>query len=371
MDSYDDEPVRFLQTEGQRKLPREDHPQDGDECGPSFSDIMEGINSELAGEKMSKAAKASIFHDLNLLIEIHDEVKLKNAALQAENNLLRELHQKSTSTSNSRTYAAAVTAGPKSPTVTARLNKSVEQRKHHVFVTSKEGKPSKEVQRIFTQSLHPTQDKLKIRGMRSTDTTLIIETETESDADRIINHPSLRNKSVIMEKTRKRKPLVILYDMPSDAPEEQLIAQIYHQNFEESMPLEDFKKECRLRFRAGPRNRSTVHMVFEMTARLRKDTITKGRLYVGFASHTAKDYVVVPRCHKCQDLGHIARHCRKENEVCSHCGEQDHKKDDCERRQQPATCIPCTNRKKSCPGKRDCPTQKLMWDRQIAKIDYG
>ena len=248
-------------------------------CDPTFLDILTDINSILGGE-MSKAGKSAIFNYLNGLTEMYENIRVENAALQAENKLLRELHSTSTSTSttSSKTYAAAVSTAPKSPSVIARVNKSVEQKRHHVFVTSTEGKPSKEAQRIFTKALHPAQDKLIIRGLRSTDTTLIVETATESDADMIINHPLLSNKRVTLEKTRKRNPLVILYDMPAEAPEEDLITRMYHQNFKESMLLEDFKQECKLRFTAGPRNRPTVHLVFEMTSRLRKNTISKGRL---------------------------------------------------------------------------------------------
>ena len=138
------------------------------------------------------------------------------------------------------------------------------------------------------------EEKLKIRSMRSTEKTLIIETENEVDADKILNHNLLRKGKLLIERSRKRNPPVIIYDVSADTAEEETLAGIYHQNFEDLMPFENFKNECRVRFRTGLRNKPTVHFVLEMSVRLRQTTITRGKLYVGFASHTAKDYVVVP-----------------------------------------------------------------------------
>ena len=89
------------------------------------------------------------------------------------------------------------------------------------------------------------------------------------------------------------------------------------------MSLEEFKAECKVSFRTFPRNRAIVHLVLKMPARLCLVTINKARLYVGFT-----------RCLKCQDLGHIARHCRRDKETCSHCGKQDHKKSECSKEQE-------------------------------------
>ncbi|CAH1224443.1 unnamed protein product [Diabrotica balteata] len=81
-------------------------------------------------------------------------------------------------------------------------------------------------------------------------------------------------------------------------------------------------------------------------------------------------YIVIPKCLKCLDLGHVPKHCGRET-TCGHCGGA-HEKKDCNKAGQPKTCIPCKYRNKSNCGKEsnDCATYKLLMDRLIQKTDY-
>ena len=54
------------------------------------------------------------------------------------------------------------------------------------------------------------------------------------------------------------------------------------------------------------RNKPTMHIVIEMSAKLRRISVNKRRLYVGFIFQIADDYIVVPSFVKCQDLGHVS-----------------------------------------------------------------
>lgn len=112
-------------------------------------------------------------------------------------------------------------------------------------------------------------------------------------------------------------------------------------------------------------------MVAEVSNQIRKEMVNQGRIYVGFSSVSAKDYIVVARCNKCRDLGHVAKHCSKE-ESCEHCGETGHKKEACTKKKQAATCIPCTRRGKKCNANNqaECPTHRLMLERLIQRTDY-
>mgnify|MGYP000683972697 CR=1 FL=1 len=125
---------------------------------------------------------------------------------------------------------------------------------------------------------------------------------------------------------------------------------------------------CKIRFKTGPRERPTVHVVFEISSKIRQLVINKGRLYIGFQSLSTKDYIVVPRCLKCQDLGNVAKHCKRQKSSCPHCGEEDHEKKECSKKDQNAVCIPCQIRKRKCAASRkDCPTHKILWEDWIQK----
>ena len=171
-----------------------------------------------------------------------------------------------------------------------------------------------------------------------------------------------------MELPRKRNPLLIIYDLPSKKTNEKITETLFHQNLEETMNFEEFNQK----FKTGPRDRDTVHHVAEVSPDLRKLLLNRNRVYHAFTSHNIRDYIVVPRCLKCEHLGHVKKYCKQEKTVCMHCGEQDHVKSECQKRQQPATCIPCAKRNKRCsPDGRDCLSYKIMWERHVAMIDYG
>ena len=163
-----------------------------------------------------------------------------------------------------------------------------------------------------------------------------------------------------------------MYDIPSDMKSDEIIETIYDQNFEGQSRKEEFIEKFNLKFKTGPRDKTTVHHVAEVEASLRTLILKRGRIYLGFRSVNVKDYVVVPRCIKCQDLGHVAKYCSKEKSTCSHCGEEDHSKQQCAKNNQPAVCIPRQRRGKKCSqAKKDCPTNTLLLERLIQRTDYG
>ena len=163
-----------------------------------------------------------------------------------------------------------------------------------------------------------------------------------------------------------------MYDVPSDKSNEELNEKIYTQNFSDKMSREQFYQHFKLRFKIGPREKHYVHHVIEVSPQMRREILNRSRLYLKFTSHNAKDYLVLARCNICQDLGHVSKYCKQKDSVCAHCGEIGHRKDVCEKKQQPAVCIPCSLRNKKCaPNRKDCPTYNLLWNRMLNRIDYG
>lgn len=326
--------------------------------------LLAELYSGVSVQKCSKEFRTMLSDSLGTFSMEFHRLQTELEVLKAENNILKR-------TKLSPSFAAVAATQPK-VVPKQRLEKSLKTKRHVVFVSSEEGKSSKEVQRIVTETIKPANEKIRIRAIRSTEKSLIIETESENESRKFLEHSKLKELKVKVELPRKRNPLVILYDVAADYKEEEVLDMIHAQNFEENISKTEFHENCKVRFRTGPRNRSTVHLVMEMSPKIRQLAVNKGRLYVGFSSHSAKDYIVVPRCLKCQDLGHVSKHCRKDKSTCSHCGEEDHSKAECGRKEQAAVCIPCTLRKKKCAStSKDCPTHKLLWERLVEKTDYG
>lgn len=145
-----------------------------------------------------------------------------------------------------------------------------------------------------------------------------------------------------MRATQKRKPLIIIYDVPANKTEEEICETIYEQNISEEYTRQEFSEKFKIRFRTGQRGRPTTNYVAEVDPCMRKKIIGQGRLYVGFSALGVRDYVVVTTCNKCQNLGHAAKYCHQKNEVCSHCGKEGHRRAECPDKEKMRTCIPCT-----------------------------
>ncbi|XP_049946656.1 uncharacterized protein LOC126442573, partial [Schistocerca serialis cubense] len=157
---------------------------------------------------------------------------------------------------------------------------------------------------------------------------------------------------------------------PSYMSQDDVTDCLYAQNFEEKMTREEFNEQLKIRFKAGPRDRNTVHYAIEVAPALRKQIIVTNRLYIGYNAISVKDYTALAKCSKCQDYGHVAKYCNFLKPVCGNCGCDTHDKKNCTK--DTPLCIPCRYRKRTCntPGK-ECLTYKLLLQRLIQRTDYG
>mgnify|MGYP003623220380 CR=1 FL=1 len=343
---------------------KESHSQECDYSN-EFVALTAQLSSQLSGDKLSSLKRNACYESISNMQKHFNNILLDNQRLRAENNVLR-----STPLPKAISYAS-IAATPK-PVARQQLVQETSKKVRHTVFLSAEGKDGKAVQKTLTTKLDPAKHKIKIRNIRTTAKAVVLEVDSKEDCEKLLQNESIKEAKIVAELPRKRNPLMIVYDTPVSAKLEDLKTQIFTQNFEGAIPQEEFDNGFNFRFRTGPRDRATVHQVVEVSARIRHAIISKGRLFAGFSSHPVKDYVVVAKCHKCQDLGHVAKWCKAEKAVCAHCGEQDHTKQECQKSKLAAVCIPCKNRNKRCSVSRaDCPTHKLLFERLIERTDYG
>lgn len=292
----------------------------------------------------------------------------ENTQLRKENEKLKRALEtrKETVFAQGSTYAAVAKTAKVEKKIDV-IDKVMKTQRNTIFITSKKGEDAKKVQEIFRRTVDPVREKLKIKRTRTTGKVMIVETENEAEANKILNNDKLK-ENLNCEPPKKRKPLMIVYNVPADLTERKVKQLVYEQNFEGIIRKEEYEDNFNMKFKTGPRDKTTVHHVVEISAKLRKILLNQKRIYVAYGSYDVKDYIVVPRCMKCQDLGHVSKYCRKENQVCSHCGDEAHKRADCPRRILTAICIPCKYRGKRCVG--ECATNKMLVERLIAKTDY-
>lgn len=95
--------------------------------------------------------------------------------------------------------------------------------------------------------------------MRTTTKALIVETATREDLEKIKNNKSIMEQFKC-ELPRKRRPVIIIYDVTTASQDEEIKKTIYDQNFDE-MEEGEFNQSFNIRFRTGPKGKSTSHIV--------------------------------------------------------------------------------------------------------------
>ncbi|KAJ9586934.1 hypothetical protein L9F63_019478, partial [Diploptera punctata] len=198
-----------------------------------FLEVISTLQTIIAGDKMSNQKKNIITDELKKLLTIIVDLKTKITVLESENWVLREVQS-----SNTKSYAQTV----QMPSTSGKpAGNQRRQDPRHIAFISAEGNGAKEIQKLVTETVKPARDRIRIRSLRTIDKLHIVETDSEEDIEKLQN---LRTLKVVVkvEKPRKRKPLMIIYDVNSTIKEDELMEIIYEQNFAEIMALDIFKK---------------------------------------------------------------------------------------------------------------------------------
>lgn len=251
---------------------------------------------------------------------------------------------------------------------TNKLNKSGQINNEKVlFIKPKNDNDTsaEKLRRDITKLIDPIKEKIRVISLKNTKTnSLRITVNSDEDADKLRKHPNLEHYNI--EGQKKKNPLLIIYDVDSTINSEKLKDIIIRQNLEQND-----EAEITVKFKTGPKEKATVHWVIEASPRIRNILLQKQRLFIEFSSVHIKDYLVVAKCYKCLDLGHIAKYCT-DQEKCKKCGESGHKANECNKGKE-NICIPCKKRNINCAksNTKDCLTYKIMLQQLIQNTDYG
>jgi len=157
-------------------------------------------------------------------------------------------------------------------------------------------------------------------------TALILQMATEQDEIKIRQYPGMMKNFDVMNRNNKRNPLMIVYGIPSEMKENEVIEEMIDRNLNDI--TEEQKQLVKPRFKTGPKKQDRYHLVFEVPKQVRERILRSPRVYIGYEVTDIKDFLVVTTCLKCHEYGHIAAHCINEAR-CGNCSDKSHKKQDC------------------------------------------
>lgn len=201
---------------------------------------------------------------------------------------------------------------------------------------------------------------------------ILIESPNESDLTKIKESFVLKQAGFIVRDPIKPGPKIIIYDVPNDMNDEDLVNQIWERNLDESHPA-TMRPCIRPRFRVGPKETGVSHRVVEVPGQVLKALLSAGRVYLNLGSHRVREYLDIHRCYKCQRYGHKADRCN-EKQVCGHCGIKGHKIGDCAKKDKKPVCSNCLRRRKPATHSvtnPSCPERSDAVARYVLGINYG
>lgn len=275
-------------------------------------------------------------------------------------------------------YSAAVAAGKTTSmasTVRQVIKKTVKKpEKNVVEIFPENGVSSEKTKEDLFTLVNPRKSRLKVKNVRKIkDNGIAIEMEDKEGLAALLGNEKLANAGLKVATATKRRPRLHLYDVPRQMEESEILSSIKKQNLDD-MSSAKVAEELRLAFRTGAKTGETVNWVIEVTPEMRSTLLLKKRLYIGWRSCRVADFAEATRCFKCQAFGHIAKFCRKEKEVCGHCGEEGHSFLSCKEKSKAAVCVNCKSRGKPFDHEtkdKKCSMYRAALTRTIAETNYG
>lgn len=245
-----------------------------------------------------------------------------------------------------------------------------------LFVKSSDEKKSlEEVKNVIKTTIRPSQMGVNIRRVTKTARGVLIEAEGQDQLVKISECKALLDKGLIFDKPKKRNPRVMVYDVEVPEDMQELVEDVYQQNFRDSeIDIDTFKSEFHYvhRYRKKDPKDTRASLVIECSARIRNLVRSKDRLYIGWQSCRIKDYNPLVRCFKCQSYGHVAKYCKGKTN-CSHCAEE-HEFVQCPNKDKPPKCVNCAAAKKDPNHEMmsaKCPEYIRATKIAYERIDYG
>ena len=167
-----------------------------------------------------------------------------------------------------------------------------------------------------------------------------------------------------------KSPRVIIYDVPTDVEAEALTDAVWRQNPAVSgIAWPEFQAAFihRQQIQKGD---TTCHWIVSVSLAVRDKLRAAQRIFALWSRCRVLDYLAATRCYKCQDFGHVARHCSHTTDTCGHCAGH-HVTTQCRNKSRSPVCA---QRKLSATHdvrSKDCPTYRRAVRLELRRVDYG
>lgn len=256
--------------------------------------------------------------------------------------------------------------------------KRISKDKHEVILIkpleTTDKRNNEQIKDELVKKLEKVRKDLRIKDMRQMrGKGVVVEVKDRQDVE-IIGKANLGDIGLKAEEPSKINPSVIIYDVEPGNDVNELKEDFITKNLEflDKEQLEKLKGEIIFRYSyKTPKNRT--NWIVQLPGPIYENLVNRGRIYMLWRSYRIKEYLNIMRCFKCHGYGHKAGNCESSAQLCEHCGDKEHLKNECPSKDTPK-CINCirNRRKDHMHAVKDslCPEYKRQVDIYRNKLKW-
>ncbi|XP_017794532.1 PREDICTED: uncharacterized protein LOC108576113 [Habropoda laboriosa] len=235
---------------------------------------------------------------------------------------------------------------------------------------------SESVKEKIFEVLKENKKDLRIKQVRKIrNNGVLIEAGGEDDL-KIIKEAKFAKLGLKCEAPKMLNPCVIIYDVDQQMKEDEIRQEIWGKNLKDSaLAREVYDTLLHFRFSTKNKTPGLVNWVIELPVAVLKELEKRKKLYIGWQVHSVKEFMNVSRCFKCLGFGHSTKKCEVTQQVCEHCAQAGHLRQDCPASKAAPKCICCTRAKRRSTDHsardRNCPEYLRQVEILRSKITYA
>jgi hypothetical protein len=275
-------------------------------------------------------------------------------------------------------YAAATKPKPTlKPPPSLNLSPTIPEPSHTVLIYPTESAPAAEKNseatwQKITKTINPSVEQWRIVAHRKVrNGGVLLRTTDPSTAKSIVASSALKSTGLTIVEAKRPRPRLIVHGVAASLSNEEFLREVHRLNFDD-VSWTDFSDNVRFVGRAGSKSGSTCSYIIETSPQYRTQLLKNDLVFVGWSACRIRDHLRIPRCYKCQVLGHMSAGCTAKP-ACSHCaGEHDFTQ--CPDKARPPRCVNCIRFKQDAnhpANSSNCTVYLQALEGAKRRTDYG
>lgn len=290
----------------------------------------------ITGFAVLKKENEGLLREIELLNQLVKELQNVNNLLQPK---LEEISATKTVSNSSKLLPEKSDATSSYSSVLKNLVQSNENQSSDLFIKNRDPKTKGNILKDIKNKINPTKLNICVTKTIETASGLIIKCEDQESLNKLKENLQANfNEKFTVNESKNIKPRIIIHNVENEVAQlndEELKQEIITRN-----KLGDTNSTIYLKIVKRLKSRYTSKIVIEVEKVTRDKIIKNKYLYLCWSKCPCEDHLLITRCYKCSQHGHVKQICKNSSVVCPNCA-SNHELREC--RSEIKKCINCVN----------------------------